>query len=376
MSHMQSADITIVGAGVIGLAIAQELCGITDNIFVLERNNGFGQETSSRNSEVIHAGIYYPEGSLKAVTCIEGRDLLYAYCTKNNIPHRKTGKLIVATAKEELDALEGLRNNGRANGVSDLQMLGRKEALHLEPGIDCLAALYSPSTGIVDSHSLMKCLEQSCKAQGGQFAYRTELAGVKKSSDGFELSVRDADGGHFSFCSRILVNSAGLHADKVAVMAGIQEQDYRIKYCKGDYFRVSQSKSRRISRLVYPVPVKYGAGLGIHATLDLAGSLRLGPDDEYIDTIDYSVNPAKQKQFFESVCKFLPFIEMGDVQPDMAGVRPKLQGPGETFRDYIIKDEKGRGLTGFINLIGIESPGLTSSLSIARRVRELIEPCL
>lgn len=369
---MEQIDITIVGAGVIGLAVAYELSKAYKDIFVIERNSSFGQETSSRNSEVIHAGIYYPKDSLKTKTCIEGKELLYEFCAKNNITHRRIGKLIVAIDDSEIKDLERLFKHGLENGVEDLKLLSKNEIKNLEPHVKCEAALYSPSTGILDTHSLMQNLVLQFKNCGGEIAYNTELIGIDKVKDGFELAVEDKREGVFKFLTCIFINCAGLNSDKVAGMAGLKKEEYRLKYCKGDYFRVHNNKARFISRLIYPVPKEGRAGLGIHATLDLAGGLRLGPDDEYVEKIDYNVNVSKAKNFYESVRQFLPFIQLEDLSPDIAGVRPKLQGPQEDFRDFIIKDEIDNGLPGFINLIGIESPGFTSSLSIAKMVRDIV----
>jgi L-2-hydroxyglutarate oxidase LhgO len=369
---MEKADIAIAGAGVVGLSIAAELSQDHKDIFVLEQCHTFGQEISSRNSEVIHAGIYYPKDSLKTKTCIEGRRMLYEFCARNNIPHKKTGKLIVAVNEREVNDLEMLFKHGLDNGVEDLRFIPKSEIKDFEPLISAEAAIYSPSTGILDTHSFMKTLVSQFESRGGSVAYGTELTGIEKNKEGFIVRVQDSRKNAFKFLSRIFINCAGLNSDKVSSMAGLAKDEYKLKYCKGDYFRVSSAKARFINRLVYPVPKKEGAGLGVHATPDLAGSLRLGPDDEYIKEINYDINPLKAQAFYESTRQFLPFIEMKDLNPDMSGVRPKLQGPGEDFRDFIIKDEGENGLEGFINLIGIESPGLTASLSIAKMVSGMV----
>ncbi len=370
---MEKVDITIVGAGVIGLAVAWELSKVYKDILVIEKNFSFGQETSSRNSEVIHAGIYYPKDSLKARTCIEGRQLLYEFCSKNNIAHKKTGKLIVAIDENEVEDLEELFRQGLENGVDDLKILSRNEIKTLEPNVEANAAIYSPSTGILDSHNFMKNLLLQFESRGGLIAYNTELTGMDKVKAGFKVTVKDAREGNFEFLTGIFINCAGLNSDKVAQMAGIKNEDYKLKYCKGDYFRVGNNKARFISRLIYPVPKEDRVGLGIHATLDLARGLRLGPDDEYVDRIDYDVDASKQKIFYESTHKFLPFIELEDLSPDIVGIRPKLQSPDDDFRDFIIKEESEKGLLGFINLIGIESPGLMSCLFTAKMVKEIIK---
>lgn len=369
---MEKVNITIIGAGVIGLSVARELSKKEKNIFVIERHDSFGQETSSRNSEVIHAGINYPKDSLKTKMCVEGNRLLYDFCGKNEVPYKKIGKLIVSLNEEETRDLHSLVKHGLDVGITDLRFLTKKEITGIEPNISAEAAVFSPSTGVIDTHSFMKTLSFQIKENGGSIAYNTELTGIEKNKEGFVLEVEDTKGDKFKFLSRTVINCAGLSSDKVSEMAGVNKSEYKLKYCKGDYFRVSASKSKLLNCLVYPVPKKERAGLGIHATLDMSGSLRLGPDDEYVKEIKYDINPSKAKVFYESVKKFLPFIDLNDLSPDTSGIRPKLQGPGEVFRDFIINDETKNGLPGFINLIGIESPGLTASLSIAKMVSNLI----
>ena len=368
---MERVKITIVGAGVVGLAVARELsCAFTD-IFVIEKNPSFGRETSSRNSEVIHAGIHYPKGSLKQKACIEGNILLYEFCAKNNIPFKMLGKLIVAAAKSEIRDLEALFRRASENGAPGLKLLSRAEIKKIEPNVEAEAAIYSPSTGILDSHGLMKALAKKFEDQGGKIAYGTEATGVEAVRDGFIVTSKGTDG-IFRFVTDIFINCAGLDSDKVAGMAAPLPEEYRLKYCKGDYFRVSPAKAKFISRLIYPVPKEDGPGLGIHATLDLTGGMRLGPDSEYIDrkNINYDIDPSKKMKFYESAKKFLPFINSEDLSPDTSGIRPKLHGPGEKFRDFLINEESG--MKGFINLIGIESPGLTASLSIAKMVKRIV----
>lgn len=359
-----------------GLAIAAKLSEAYQNIFVIEKNASFGQEISSRNSEVIHAGIYYPQDSLKTKTCTEGRRLLYEFCAQNKVLFKNTGKLIVAINNQEVEDLEALFKQGLENGVEGLQFLSKDEVKKIEPRVEAEAGILSSSTGILDSHSLMKSLATRFESGGGTIAYNTEVVGIDKLDGGFEVTVEDKAEGFFKFFTRILVNSAGLNSDKVAKMVGLCDDEYRLKYCKGNYFRISSNKAKFINRLVYPVPKKNRVGLGIHATLDLAGGLRLGPDDEYVEKIDYTVEVSKKEFFYESVRKFLPFIYLEDLSPDTAGIRPKLQGPGEDFKDFVIKEESANGFPGFINLIGIESPGLTSSFSIARMVKDMIRPLL
>lgn len=370
---MEEAKITVIGAGVVGLSIAAELAREHNDLFIVERNSLFGQETSSRNSEVIHAGIYYPKDSLKAKTCVEGKELLYRFCAENKVAYKRTGKLIVAVAKGEDKELENLYRNGLANGVGDLKLLSGRELKKIEPAVEATAAISSPSTGILDSHGLMKKLSDYSESRKVNIVYDTEVVGIDKASGGFEVTVRDKREGEFRFFTRILINSSGLSSDKIAALAGLDKEEYALKYCKGDYFRLQSTKAGLIKRLVYPLPRKEGAGLGIHATVDLAGGLRLGPDDEYVERIGYEIDPAKAKPFYESVKKFLPFISLADLVPDTSGIRPKLQGKSQAFRDFVINNEADNGLAGLINLIGIESPGLTASLAIARRVKELVK---
>lgn len=368
---MEKLDITIIGAGVVGLSIACELSKSHSGIFIVEKNPSFGQEISSRNSEVIHAGIYHPGDSLKTKTCIEGRRLLYEFCVKNNIPHKKIGKLIVAINNQELKELEWLFKRGLDNGVEDLRFISREELNKIEPNVNAEAAIFSPSTGILDTHAFMGKLCSQFKDRRGSVCYSSEVIGIEKADGGFILTVKDGEG-EFKFSSRVLINSAGLNSDKISFMSGLNNPEYKLKYCKGDYFRVVSFKATSLSRLVYPVPKKDRAGLGIHATLDLAGQLRLGPDDEYINDINYNIDSSKAEAFYESTRQFLPFIELKDITPDMAGVRPKLQGYGEGFRDFVIKEESENNLPGLINLIGIESPGFTASLSIAKIIASLV----
>lgn len=373
---MEEIPIVVIGAGAVGLAVANELSKACPDIFVLERHDSFGRETSSRNSEVIHAGIYYPPGTVKARTCVEGKELLYDFCRSHGIAHKRVGKLIVAIKEDELPELERLLENGRANGVKDLTLLKESEISRREPHIKALSAIYSPSTGVFDTHAYMAALAKDLISRGGGIAYNTDLLAIERSGEGFAVTVKDARGEKAVYLARIVVNCAGLESDKVAYMAGIKDPSYKIKFSKGDYFRAHNGKARYLNGLVYPVPGHKSSGLGIHATLDIAGGLKLGPDDAYVNKIDYTVDAGKRPAFYKSVMDFLPFIEEQDLEPDTCGIRPKLQGEGEGFRDFIISEESRRGLPGIVNLIGIESPGLTASLSIARLVRDAVKTML
>lgn len=369
---MEEVKITIIGAGVVGLAIAAEIAEESKGILVIERHKNFGQETSSRNSEVIHSGIYYPKDSLKAKLCLEGKHLLYELCTRHQIPHQRIGKLIVAVNDKEIRDLEALLDRGRENGLDDLQILSKQEVKEIEPHINARAAIWSPSTGIIDTHSLMKCLETIAKSKGVDFVYGCQVESIEKRPYEYKVGVRDTDGERFSFLSRIVINSAGLYADKVAALAGvdIDAAGYRLYYCKGEYFSLGAGKHNLIRHLIYPLPGH--TSLGIHAVLDLQGRVKLGPNAFYVDKIDYQVEEAHKREFFESIVFILPFVEEGDLAVDMAGIRPKLQGPDDPVKDFVISHETGLGLPGLINLVGIESPGLTASAAIARYVKSLL----
>jgi L-2-hydroxyglutarate oxidase LhgO len=371
---MMDADITIIGAGVVGLAIAENVSKTHNNVFLIEKHTSFGQETSSRNSEVIHAGIYYTKDSLKARLCVEGKWMIYDYCKKYDIPFNNCGKLIVATSEEEISVIKGIRLTALKNGVDDLLFLEREQISELEPNIFALKALFSPSTGIVDSHSLMKQYETNSYNNGCQIVYGSEVAGISQIENGYKINLFDADKKNYSFTTRIIINSAGLTSDKVSEMVGIKDDSLKILFCKGEYFRINPPKNRLINRLVYPVPHQNMEGIGIHVTIDMGGGVKLGPDVKYLESniYDYKVTASKQEAFYKSVKKFLPFLEFDDITPEMAGIRPKIQKPGEPLRDFYIMEETSRGYPGFINLIGMESPGLTSSIAIAKYVNGLI----
>jgi L-2-hydroxyglutarate oxidase LhgO len=369
------AVITIIGAGIVGLAVAEKLSGEYDNVFIIEKHPSFGMETSSRNSEVIHAGIYYPKGSLKARLCLEGKTLIYNYCEKYGIPFNRCGKLIVATSGEEISVIEGIRQTAMNNGVGDLVTLERDQVAALEPNVFALKALFSPSTGIVDSHALMKQYETNTINNNGHIVYNCEVTGIKKISNGYEITVLDADRRTYSFTTGILINSAGLNADKISEMTGIMDDNLKINFCKGEYFKLNPPKNKLIKRLIYPVPVHNLEGIGIHVTIDMGGSVKLGPDVTWLESniSDFKVNPEKRDAFYSSAKKFLPFIEKEDIVPEMAGIRPKIQKPGGPVRDFYILEESGRGFPGFINLVGMESPGLTSSLAIGNYVSRMVK---
>jgi len=377
-------DITIVGAGVVGLAIAARLSQRGENIVLLEKHKRFGQETSSRNSEVIHSGIYYPRGSLKAILCVKGREMLYDYCRQREVRFNRCGKLVVATNRQEEENLTVILENARGNGVTDGRIIHADEISMLEPNIIAGRAIHFPSSGIIDTHGLMKSLETEAINNGVSFAYGNELIGAQRidgdnERDGnergcYKLETKTADGEAFSFTSRMVINAAGLYSDKVAAMAGMTKPGYKLHFLKGEYFRIGNGKNRLVNGLIYPVPHKNISSLGVHVTIDLDGGAKLGPNEVIIENgaIDYSVDAAHRDAFYESARKFLPFIEPDDLHPDQAGVRPKLQKPGEPFHDFVIRDEADAGFPGLINLIGIESPGLTACLAIGEYVEELL----
>jgi L-2-hydroxyglutarate oxidase LhgO len=368
------ADVTIIGAGVIGLAIAAQVAKANRQVYVLEKNQSFGLETSSRQSGVIHAGIYYPQDSLKAKLCVAGNRILYELCPRYDIGYQRSGKLIVATEDEESEQLEAWLERGRSNGAEGLKLLSRRELKELEPNVEGVAAILSPSSGIIDSHALMQYFVAKAVEGGAQIAYQTRVVGIEKIADGYKVVVEDS-GGQSSFITTALINSAGLYSDKIAEMAGIDidEAGYRLHYGKGDYFSLRKRQDTLVKRLIYPVPPSDIAGVGIHVTFDLEGRLRLGPDIEYVDSLDYTIDLRQQKLFYDSVRRLLPAITYDDLAPEMAGIRPKLQEPGGEIRDFVIKDEVDRGLPAFIDLIGIESPGLTAAPAIAEYVADLIE---
>jgi L-2-hydroxyglutarate oxidase LhgO len=364
-------DVAIIGAGVIGLATAGEIAQRKKEVFVFEKNHSFGLETSSRNSEVIHAGIYYPENSLKTRLCVEGKSLLYELCDRHGIAYKKLGKIIVAVSENEITQLEKLYEQGRKNGVEDLMLLSRTELKTLEPNVEARAGLLSPSSGILDSHTLLKFLYSQAREKGAEFVFNTEIIGIERLETKYRVEIRDREG-ISTFISRVVINAAGLNSDRIAQLAGIDiaKAGYELHYCKGEYFSLSSKYRNLVNRLIYPTPEQ--AGHGIHMTLGLDGRVRLGPDAHYVEEIDYRVDETQKEAFYNSVKRFLPPVEFEDLEPEFAGTRPKLQGPGETFRDFVITHEEKAGFPGLINLIGIESPGLTASPAIARYVSRMV----
>ncbi len=371
---MPDAGVTVIGAGIVGLAIAARLAPHEPDLVVLERNPRHGMETSSRNSQVIHAGIYYTPGSLKARLCVEGNARIYAICDRHGIPHRRTGKIVTAVTPKERPALDRLLESARSNGVS-LEILSGAAVRALEPHVRSVGGLWSQSSGIVDAHSLMDYFLSAAREHGATLYTSATLLAIERTSDGYRLVVqRGKEEELESFTSERVVNSAGLEADTVAGLAGIDVESaaYRLHYCKGSSFSAAPRCSRLVSHLVYPVPSR--ESLGVHVVLDTGDRLRFGPDAEYLAgrQLDYRVDPARRGEFGEAARRILPEIRDEDLEPDISGIRPKLQAKGEPARDFVIAHEIDRGLPGFYDLIGIESPGLTAAPAISEYVARLM----
>ncbi len=363
-----AVDCVVVGAGVVGLAVSRQLAMDGHETLLIERHDAFGTETSSRHSEVIHAGIYYPAGSLKAQLCVRGRELLYAHCARHGVEYRRCGKLIVATQPGQLADLERIAQAAQRNGVDDLQLISREEALRLEPNLECAAALISPSTGIVDSHGYMLSLLGQAENNGAQLAVLSPVTALRPVAGGVELCVSDDPQPLLK--ARWVINCAGLHAPELARrIEGFPPQHVpQARYAKGNYFTLAGRAP--FSRLVYPVPEP--GGLGVHLTLDLGGQARFGPDVEWIDLLDYSVDPRRSEKFYAAIRAYWPQLGDGQLAPGYAGIRPKISGPGEPAADFRIEGPDTHGVAGIVNLFGIESPGLTSSLAIAERVGTIV----
>ncbi len=373
---MDRVDAVVIGAGAVGLAIASEITRRDRDIFILEKESATGQGASSRNSEVIHAGIYYATGTLKAKVCVEANPMIYKICAENKVPHKRLGKIIVGNGEAEIKQLEGLMKQGKANGVDDLTLIDSDGIKRLEPLVKGDAAVLSPSTGIMDAHGLMDCYLRKARRQSGSdpLVLDTEVKAIKKTPNGYKVDT--VSGGEpFSVEARVVVNAAGLFCDRVAEMVGIDidEARYRLHWCKGDYY--SMSGKPPAAMLVYPPPLQDTLGLGIHTVPDLTGRLKFGPNAYYVDKLDYRVE-SPVEPFWSDIVTYLPSVGKDDLKPDMAGIRAKLQGPGEKARDFIIEHEDKRGYPGFIDLIGIESPGLTSSPAIAKIVAQTVNEIL
>ena len=361
---MERIDCIVIGAGVVGLAVARALALSGREVVVLEAADGIGTETSSRNSEVIHAGIYYPAGSLKAEACVAGKHKLYEFCASHGVPHARVGKLIVATSDDQLATLADIKAKAAANGVTDLDYVSVASVHQMEPELRIVGALQSPSSGIIDSHSYMVALQGDAEAHGTAIAFNTPVIGGEVRDDGIEL----ATGGDQPMRVRasLVVNSAGLHATRVAAsIAGVPPASVPpMHYAKGNYFALSGKNPFR--RLVYPVPEP--GGLGVHVTLDMGGRCRFGPDVEWIDDIAYPVDPARAAPFYAVIRRYWPGLPDGALYPDYAGIRAKITPRGAPAADFVIQGSAEHGVPGLVNLYGIESPGLTASLALADKV--------
>lgn len=362
MEHAEALDVLVIGAGVVGLACARALARAGHEVLVLERHRSIGTETSSRNSEVIHAGIYYPTGSLRARLCVAGREQLYRYCAERGVPHRRCGKLIVATDAAQRDTLRQYQRQARANGAGELRWLERAELLALEPQLDALAAVRSDATGIIDSHAFMLALQGDLEAAGGLIAFGTEAARLAIRNGCTRVVTRD-----LTLAPRWLINCAGLGAPDLA--RDMLPDTPQARYARGHYY--SYSGAAPFSRLIYPVAE--AGGLGVHVTLDLAGQVRFGPDVQWIERPDYAFDSGNRERFVAAIRRYFPALEADRLQPGYTGIRPKISGPGEPAADFRIDGPAQHRVAGLINLFGIESPGLTASLAIAARVADLVE---
>jgi L-2-hydroxyglutarate oxidase LhgO len=364
---MERVDCVVIGAGVVGLACARAMALAGREVIVIEAAASIGTETSSRNSEVIHAGIYYSPGSAKAVMCVRGRQLLYRYCGEHGVAHRRCGKLIVATTSAQVAALHKIQAHAADNGVHDLRLLDEAEAKAMEPELNCVAALHSPSTGIIDSHGLMLACQGDAEDHGAVLALHSPVSGGALEAGGIVLDVGGTE--PMRICARTVVNSAGLMAQRVAaaVRGFPQGKVPPCHYAKGNYYSLAGRSP--FTHLIYPVPE--AAGLGVHLTLDLAGQVRFGPDVEWITEIDYDVDLRRADGFYRAIRDYWPGLRDGQLAPGYAGIRPKLDGPGKPASDFLIQGSADHGVRGLVNLFGIESPGLTASLALAEHVVEI-----
>lgn len=368
---MADIDCIVIGAGVVGLAVARELAMAGRETLVVEAAEGIGTGTSARNSEVIHAGIYYPQGSLKARLCVEGKQLLYEYCAARGIPHQRLGKLIVSASPEQTQKLSDIAQQARLNGVTDLYQISGAQARELEPALVCDAALVSPSTGIVDSHGLMLALQGDAENAGAQCVFFTPFQKGRVLENGeFLLSFAGEEA--MELTARCVINAAGLSAPSVAQRLTGQPSALipTAHYCKGSYFTLSGRSP--FSRLIYPMPDH--AGLGVHLTVDLGGQAKFGPDTEWVDNENYDIDPSRADSFYAAVRQYWPDLPDGALQPGYTGIRPKIVGPGQPAADFMIAGPSTHGVAGLINLFGIESPGLTACMAIGREVQAMLQP--
>jgi L-2-hydroxyglutarate oxidase LhgO len=365
---MEQLDCVVVGAGVVGIAVARALAQAGRDVLVLDAAEGIGTETSSRNSEVVHAGIYYPKGSLMARFCVQGRRMLYDFCAERGVPHQRCGKLIVATSDDETQRLAGIKARAEANGVEGMALLDAADAKAMEPNLSCTAALFSPTTGIIDSHAYMLALQGEAEAAGALFVFHAPVTGGRVTADGVEIDVGGDE--PMSLHCRLLINSAGLHAPALArnIVGKPTQLIPTAYYAKGNYFTLADRSP--FSRLIYPVPVP--GGLGVHLTIDLGGQARFGPDVEWIDGLDYNVDPRRADSFYDAVRRYWPDLKDGSLQPGYAGIRPKIVPRGAPGQDFVIQDRTVHGIPALLNLFGIESPGLTAAIAIGAHLREIV----
>lgn len=367
MSASDRIDCVVVGAGIVGIAVARQMAMAGHDVIVLEAEAAIGTHTSSRNSEVIHAGLYYPAGSLKASLCVAGREMLYTYCESRRVPFSRTGKMIVASQASEEHRLEDIAAAAIRNGVNNLQWLSASDIARLEPAVKGSRGLWSPSTGIIDSHALMLALRADLEAADGVISCRTNVSTVRVERDGFAVVAGD-----YTLHCRILINSAGPWAPQVAsTIDGLASAHVpEAHYAKAHYFTYAGRSP--FKTLVYPLPED--GGLGVHATLDMGGDVRFGPDVQWVEGIDYRFDESRKPAFVEAIRRYFPDLDPGRLQPGYTGIRPKLAGAGAPAADFVIQDKATHGISGLVNLFGIESPGLTASLAIAERVVALDLP--
>jgi len=366
-------DIVIIGAGVIGLAIASKVAGKHREVYILEKNEGFGRETSSHNSGVIHSGILSPPGSFNAALCIEGNRLIYDLCKKYPVNHIKTGKLIIAPDKCRVGALQDLFSLNR--GTIEMELISKNTLQKMEPSVKGELALWLPDAGIIDAYSLMQCFLGLAVNAGAHLVCKSEVIGIQKVSQGYQLTIHEPNG-ICQIVAGIVINCAGLQSDRIAKMPGIQNEEYKLNYFKGEFYSICSPKGKLINqRLIYPMLNPEGL-VGIHTVLDTDGRVRLGPDFYPVRVIDYSINDSRKQLFHMGTQNLFPFVEIDDIEPESAGIMPRLYSKDEKFKNFIIRHEYEKGYSGFINLVGIESPGLTASPSIAKYVAGLVEEIL
>lgn len=363
-------DFLVIGAGVVGLAQAEILSRNNKRVLVIEKENRAGTGVSSRNSEVIHAGIYYPPGSLKSRLCIRGKELLYEWCRKKNVPYRNTGKYIIAADESEMEKLEGIKRNAAEAGMWDLNTVSKEQIKKEEPYVFSSGGLFSPTTGIISAHGLMDSLKCASEEKGADFLFNARVTAFSRNSSNstFQAQIKDSSGEATEIEVGGVINSAGLYSDQVAELLGVKNPEYKLKFVKGNYFRLKGNKEV-FRHLIYPVPMPKLHGLGVHVTLDLNGGVRFGPDveKEPLKEEKYFVDESRQGEFFNAIKTYFPSVQFDDLYPDMAAIRPRLAADKD-FNDFIIQEETVHGLPGVINLVGIESPGLTASMAIAEYV--------